>query len=70
MEKSYDIVCHHPAKFDGHRHCGSGSMFIICFVNSQDHVTKGLCDFMDGSLPCHHHVKFRGHRDCDSGDVT
>ena len=44
------IVCHNPAKFGGHKHCGSRSiMFLVCHVISQDHVIKGLCDFMDKS---------------------
>ena len=25
-------LSHLPAKFDGHRHCGSGDMFLICHV--------------------------------------
>ena len=27
-EKELLMVSHHPAKFDGHRHCGSGNMNI------------------------------------------
>ena len=23
------MVSHHPAKFGGHRHCGSGNMFLV-----------------------------------------
>ena len=44
------MVSHLPAKFDGHRHCGSGDvMFLTCHVTSRDHVFKGLCDFMGKS---------------------
>ena len=43
------MVCHHPAKFGGHRHCGSGDM-LICHISSRDHVFKESCDFMFGSL--------------------
>ena len=33
-------VNHHLVKFGGHRHCGSGYVF-ICHVISSDHATKG-----------------------------
>ena len=35
------MVCHHPAKFGGHGHCGSGQTFFICHVNTclKGHVT-------------------------------
>lgn len=55
-------VCHHPDKLGGHRHCGSGDIFLICNMISEEHVTKGLCDFMDRSpLVSHHRAKINGH---------
>ena len=43
------MVSHHPTKFHGHRHCGSGDkMVLVCHVISQDHVIKGSFDFMGG----------------------
>ena len=42
-------VNHHSAKFDGHRHCGSGNiMALVHHVISQDHVIKHSCDYMAG----------------------
>ena len=39
--------CNDPARFGGHRYCGSGdNMFLIYYVTSRDHVFKGLCDLM------------------------
>ena len=44
-------MSYHPAKFGGHRHCDSWDIMVLtCHVMSQDHVIKGLCDFM-GSVP-------------------
>ena len=37
---------HHPATFYGHRHCGSGDMFLVCHVISQKHVAIWSFDFM------------------------
>ena len=35
-------VSPHPAKFCGHRHCGSGDIMVLfCHVVLQEHVTKG-----------------------------
>ena len=34
------ILGHTPAKFCGHRHHGSGDIFLVCHVISQDLVTK------------------------------
>ena len=43
------MVCQHPAKFGGYRHCCSGDIIIlVCHVISQDHLIKGLCDFIGG----------------------
>ena len=43
-------ICHHPAKFDGHRTCGSGDIVVLVYhMISQDQVIKGSCDFMGGS---------------------
>ena len=41
------MVSHQPAKFGGHRHCGSGDiMVLVCHVISQHHVIKRSYDFM------------------------
>ena len=41
------MISHTPAKFGGHRHCGSGDIkFLVCHVISQDHVTKGQSSIM------------------------
>ena len=35
------MVSHSPAKFGGHRHCGSEDMmFLICHAILQDHVSQ------------------------------
>ena len=39
-------VNHHPTMFCGHRHFGSGDMFLVRYVISQDHDIKCLCDFI------------------------
>lgn len=48
------MIFHDAAKFGGHRHCSSSDIifFLIFHVTSgdHDHVLKGLCEFMDGSL--------------------
>ena len=45
-------------------HCGSeGIMILGCHMISQDHATKGLCDFS------YHSAKFGGHRHCNSEDM-
>ena len=43
------MVSQHLANFDGHRHCGSGDMFLICHVTHCDHCLKGCNDFTSGS---------------------
>ena len=43
-------MSYHPAKFGGHSHSGSGVIRnLVSHVILQDHVVKGLCDFMAGS---------------------
>ena len=42
-------VNYHPAKFGGHKHCGSEDMIWVCHVVLQDHVIKGLVHFIDPS---------------------
>ena len=42
------MISYHPAKFGGHRHCGSGDMILV-YVILQDQVIKGSCDFMGRS---------------------
>ena len=62
------IVCHHPAKFSGHRHRASGYLIIlVCHVISQDNVIKGSYDFIGYPLMVSHQVC--GHRYCDSGTI-
>ena len=36
---------YHPVRFCGHRHCGSGDMFLVCHVVSQNHVIIWSFDF-------------------------
>ena len=47
------MLSHHlPVMFSGHEHCGCGSrdiMVSVCQMILQNHVIKGLCDFMGGS---------------------
>ena len=56
------MVSHHPAKCGGHRHCGSGDMFLV--VKGQD----SICPRLNLSLlfiskahdmPCSHTRNFR-----------
>ena len=65
-------VNYHPAKFRGHRHCGSGDIiFLICHVISQDQIVKGSCDFKKQEpvkVGCHPD-KFDSHRYSDNGDI-
>ena len=66
-------VSYHPTKFGGHGHCGSGDIIIlVCHVTLQDHVIKGLCDFIgkcDFNVS-YHPAKFGGDRRPDSGDIS
>ena len=35
-------ISHYPAKFGGHRQCGSRDVIVVvCHVISQDHLVKG-----------------------------
>ena len=44
------MLSHHPVKFTGYRHCGSRDLIVlVCHVILQDHVIKGLRDFMGRS---------------------
>ena len=44
------IVCHHPAKFVGHRYCSSRDIiFLVCDMIKQDQVIKGLGDSKIGA---------------------
>lgn len=49
MDGSSSSRCHQPTKFGGHRHWGSGDMFLISQVTSGDQVFKGSCDIIGGS---------------------
>lgn len=40
-----------PDKSCDHKNCDNGDiMFLICQVNSREHIFKGLCEFIGGSL--------------------
>ena len=42
---------HLPDKFGDDGHCDSGDItFLICYVTSREHMLKGLCESMRGSL--------------------
>ena len=44
-------VCHHLAKFGGHKHCGSGDIILLVYqVILRDHVINGPCDYI-GRIP-------------------
>ena len=44
------IVSHCPAKFSGHKLCGSRDIiYLIYQVTLQDHTMKVSCDFKEGS---------------------
>ena len=46
----FHIVSHHFPKFCGHMPCGSSDTAAkIVYMTFQDHVLKGLDDFMEGS---------------------
>ena len=40
------VVCHHPDKSCGHKHCDN---VLIYHVTSREHMFKELCEFMNGS---------------------
>ena len=40
------MVCHHLAKFGGHRYCSSRDMFLICDVTLQNQMIEAINDFM------------------------
>ena len=43
-------VSYHPAKFGGHRHCGSENiMVLMCHVLLEDHVVKGVVTLRAGA---------------------
>ena len=42
------MASHNPAKFSGHGHC-SNIMVLVSYVILQDHMTKGLGDFIGRS---------------------
>ena len=52
-----------------HESSASGDMYLICHVNSQDHLFEGLCEFTGGScsLNATSPDKFGEHRHCESG---
>ena len=40
------MVCHHLAKFGGHRYCRSRDMFLVCDVTLQNQMIEAINDFM------------------------
>ena len=41
------MVCHHSAKFGGHRHCDSEDILVlVCHFSFQDHVAKGSSNWI------------------------
>ena len=41
------MVSHQPATFDSHEHYGSENIMVLVYhVILQDHMNKGLCNFM------------------------
>ena len=63
--------CNHPARFGGHRYCGSGdNMFLIYYVTSRGHLFKGLCDLMGWNflIVSHYCATFSDRRSCGSCD--
>ena len=66
------MVIHYPAKFGGHRHCGSGdTMALVYHVILKEHMTKRWNNSMGriNVLTSHHPNKFSGHRHSASGDI-
>ena len=39
------MVCHHVAKFGGHRYCSNRDIHLVCHVNKQDHAIKVSDDY-------------------------
>ena len=59
------MLSHRPAKFSGHRHCGSADiMVLVCHVISQDLVIEGSCDFVSHDPP-----KWGGQGHCSSVEI-
>ena len=45
------MMNHHPDRSCDQKHCDSGdAMFLIRHVTSREHMLKGLCEFVCGSL--------------------
>ena len=65
------MISHPPAKFGGHRHCGSGDIFLICQVILQYHLIQEPCDLIGRSLEkiIQHPGKFGGYRHCGNADI-
>ena len=50
-EQKLLIVCNHPARFSGHKYCGSGGkMLLIYHVTSRNHVFNRLRDLISLSF--------------------
>ena len=65
-------MCLYSTKVSGHKHSGSRDIIIfVCHVTLQDHVIRGLCNFMvrSPSKTSYHPTKFCSHRHCNSADV-
>ena len=47
MTKGLSKVSHHPTKFGGYEHCGSGDIMVLVFhMIFQDNVIKESCEFI------------------------
>ena len=56
--------------FGGYKHCGSEDITVlVCQMISQEHVTKGQCNFMARSPSSYHPAKFGGHKHSGTGDI-
>ena len=65
------MVCHHLAKFGGHRYCSSRDMFLVCDVTLQNQMIEAINDFMVRSSSRYVIIlpKFGDHRQFGRGDI-
>ena len=66
-EWEFLIICHHPAKFGGHRRCDSGD--IVCFVTWSRKTTWLKIRTTLWVGVGHHPTKFGGYRQSNIGDI-
>ena len=65
-------IGYHPAKFGGHKHCGSEDVVVlVCHVISQDHVIKSeMWHFRQQPIKVGYNLtKFSDQRHCGSEDI-